>query len=206
MGSLAGYIAAICISVAATYLSQFVVPKIKIMYWLPHNFMYTVPAGQVGPHQPALPPASAQSPASGAAQPAPSLKLLTHAVIVQNFGRQTAPWIEIVHRRRPDFFQLYPSLDYTESTTPAGEHVLRINSVARKEWFTIQFLSWLNMPELLYIRSSAGHASPMPWMYVRRFPQWVYLFFRMLLVVGSGFCAYWLIKGAIFVFALMHAR
>jgi hypothetical protein len=196
MGSLAGYIAAICMSVAATYLSQFVLPKVKIRYWLPNHFMYSIPASQISPQQPAPPTLLA----------APPLKLLTHAVIVQNFGRQTAPWVEIVHRRRPDFFQFYPSLDYTESTTPAGEHVLRINSVARKEWFTIQFLSWMTMPEFLYIRSTAGHASLMPWMYVRRYPQWVYHFLRALVVMGIGFCTYWLIKAGFFVFQLMHAR
>src|SRR5580698_4906198 len=100
MGSLAGYIATVCVSVVAAYLSQLLLPKIKIMYWLPHNFMHTVPAGQGGLQQPALPPASGQPPPSGVGQPAQTIKLLTHAVTVQNFGRQTAPWVEIVHRRR----------------------------------------------------------------------------------------------------------
>ncbi|HEY5175842.1 MAG TPA: hypothetical protein VII95_09800 [Terriglobales bacterium] len=202
MDSLAGYIATVCASVAATYLSQFLKPKVKILYWLSHSFLYTIPANQLNPANSAqaLPPAPAQQAAAGQpAQPA-SFLLLTHSVTIQNFGRDTADWVEIVHRRRPDFFQLYPSLNYTESTTPAGEHVLRIESVAPKEFFVIQLLSHAHQPEFLYIRSTAGHASPMPWMVVRKYPQWVYGLMWLLMLTGVGFGAYWLIKGALFVF------
>ncbi len=108
-----------------------------------------------------------------------------------------------MHRKPPDFFQFYPSLNYTQSTTPAGEHVLRVNSIASKEWFSIQFLSYLNVPELLYIRSTAGHASLMPWMVVRKLPLWVIQLFRILILIGSGFCAYWLIEAGVFLFRLM---
>lgn len=136
-------------------------------------------------------------------QPQPFL-VRTQAIVVQNFGRKPAEWVDIVHRRKPDFFQLYPSLNYTESTTPAGEHVLRINSVASKEWFTIQTLSYLTPPELLYIKSPVGHASLMPWMTVRRYPQAVYITMQLLMAVGAVVCAYWLIKGGAFLLKLLR--
>jgi hypothetical protein len=198
--SLAGNIGSLCVGIAVAYLSQFVLPKIKILYWLSHNFMHSVPMGQ--PQQGA-PPLNQQQLALPQAEPQ-VFKILTHSITIQNFGRQTADWVEIVHRRRPDFFQLFPSLNYTEGTTPAGEHVLRVESLASKNWFTIQFLSYINMPEFLYIKSPAGFASPMNWMPVRKFPQWVYGILQVLILIGSGFCAYWLVRGAIIVFRLMH--
>ncbi len=202
MEPLAGYVATVCASVAATYLSQFLKPNVKILYWLSHNFLYAIPTNQLNPANSAqaLPPASAEPAAAGQPAPPASFLLLTHSVTIQNFGRETADWVEIVHRRKPDFFQLYPSLNYTEGTTPSGEHVLRVESVAPKEYFVIQLLSYVRPPEFLYIRSAAGHASPMPWMVVRKYPQWVYGLIGLLMLTGAGFCAYWLIRGAIFVF------
>lgn len=204
MDSLAGYIATFCVSVAVGYVLQFLRPKVKLRYWISHNFLYTISANplrlQALPSPPTTPPP---------AQPSQALtaNLLTHSLTVQNFGRESAKSVEIVHRKRPEYFQFYPSLDYTETTTPAGEHVLRVDSVAPKEWFTIQFLSFLHQPELLYIRSSAeGHASPMPWKVVRQYSQWVNGILWMLMIIGSGFCAYWLIRVGIFLFKLMHVQ
>jgi len=119
---------------------------------------------------------------------------------IQNFGRKAAGWVEIVHRKKPDFFQLYPSLNYSEITTPAGEHVIRVESLAHNEYFTIQLLSYVHQPEFLYVRSDAGQAKPMPWMVVRKFPRWAYGGVQLLILVGAGFSAYWLIRFAMFVF------
>lgn len=204
MDTLAGYIGLVGVSVAATYFSQFLRPKIKIRYWFQHNFMYTMP-WNVQPQQPLL-----QGAPPVAAGPAPQpgvggiINVLTHSVTVQNFGRKSAEWVEIVHQRRPEFFQLFPPLDYLESTTPAGEHVLRVKSIAPKEWFTIQFLSFLQRPELLYVRSPIGHASLMPWVVIRQFPAWLGRVAWLLVATGSVFYSYWLIRAGIFLFKLMR--
>jgi len=100
---------------------------------------------------------------------------------------------------------LYPSLNYTETTTPSGEHIIRIESLAHREYVTLQLLSYVRQPELLYIRSEAGHASQMPWMVVRKFPKWAYAAVQLLVLIGAGFSAYWLIKVAIFVFKDQHS-
>ncbi len=103
------------------------------------------------------------------------------------------------------FFQLYPALNYTENTSTTGEHTLRVQSLASKEFFTIQLLCYTHLPELAFIRSTAGHASPIPWMTVRKFPRWVYVLMRLAMIIGAGFCAYWIIKGGIFVLKGMGA-
>jgi hypothetical protein len=131
--------------------------------------------------------------------------LLTQSVTLQNFGRESVDWVEIVHRRRPDFFQLNPALNYTESTAATGEYTLRVQSLASKEFFTIQFLSYTHMPELAFIRSPAGHASPMPWMIVRKYPRWVHVLMWLVMIIGAGFCAYWIIKGGMFVLKGMRS-
>jgi hypothetical protein len=150
---------------------------------------------------PALPPGPAPVAGNMPGLPGPPANffLLTQSVTIQNFGHESADWIEIVHARRPDFFQLHPALNYTESTAQTGEHTLRVGSLASKEFFTIQFLCYTHMPTLAYIRSPAGHASPMPWMTVRKYPSWVYAAMWLAMLVGAGFVAYWIIKGGTFV-------
>jgi len=202
MDTLAGYIASLCMGAAATYLSQFLKPKVKIRYWLAHSFMYTIPNNQANPTPnpaPALPPPPAGNPVPPPIAP-PNFLLLTQALTIQNLGRESAAWVEIVHRRKPDFFQLYPTLNYTENTTATGEHTLRVQSLAPKEFFTIQFLCYTHPPELAFIRSNAGHASLMPWLIVRKYPTWVYALMWFALIIGAGFAAYWIIKGAAFIF------
>lgn len=68
---------------------------------------------------------------------AANILLLTQSVTIQNFGRERADWVEVVHAQRPDFFQLNPSLRYTEKTAQNGEYTLRVESLAPKEFFTI---------------------------------------------------------------------
>lgn len=200
MDSLAGYIATLCVGAAGQYLSQFLRPKVKIKYWLSHSFIYKIPNNQLNPAPaaPALPPAAGNQAAPPAAPT--HFFLLTQSVTIQNFGRECADWVEIVHVQKPDYFQLQPSLNYTENTSPiTGEHVLRVESLAPKEFFTIQFLCYTHMPALGYIRSEAGHAALMPWMIVTAYPKWVYATIWLTILTGAGFCAFWIIKGSIFV-------
>jgi len=198
MNSLAGYLATICVTVIATYLSQFLRPKVKILYWLPHRFMYSIPSNQLNPvpggTQIISPDGTVLTPPAAP----PTYLLLTQALTIQNFGREPAEWVEIAYRQKPDFFQLHPALNYTETTAPSGEHILRVRSLAPKEYFTIQILGYTHMPELAFVRSPAGHASLMPWMTVRKYPRWVYALMRLTMIIGIALCAYWIIKGGLF--------
>lgn len=197
MDTLAGYIASLAVGAIGTYLSQFLKPKVKIRYWQSHNFMYTIPSAN-----PNALTISGPVAAAGNAPPPPAMPnfmLLTQSLTIQNFGREKAAWVEIVHAARPDFFQLHPALDFMEHTSPTGEHTLRVQSLAPKEYFTIQFLCYTLPPNLSFIRSEAGHASPMSWMTVRKYPKWVYTLVKALTVIGAAFCVYWIARGVLFV-------
>lgn len=206
LDSLGGYIGSIFVGAIGQYLSQFLRPKIKIRYWLFHDFLYTIPANQLNPAPNAAPAlraapnpsrATVAAAAPAAAAPPAHFLLLTQAVTIQNFGRETAEWVEIVHRQRPDFFQLQPALNFTEAISPTGEHTLRVQSLGPKEFFTIQFLCYTHRPEASLVRSPAGHASPMQWMIVKRYPRWFYELLRIMVFAGVGCTGFWIIKGGI---------
>jgi hypothetical protein len=44
----------------------------------------------------------------------------------------------------------------------------------------------------------------MPWMTVKKYPRWVYSLLWLMIIIGAGFCAYWIIKGGLFVFKGVH--
>ena len=49
-----------------------------------------------------------------------------------------------------------------------------------------------------------GHASPMPWMVVPKYPMWFHSILRLLMLIVAGFSAYWLIRGTIVVLRGLH--
>lgn len=59
---------------------------------------------------------------------------------------------------KPDFFQFAPSIQYEERILDNGHFILHISELGPNEYVTVQLLSYTQVPELLNIRSDAGHA------------------------------------------------
>lgn len=173
MDTLAGYVATGVVSLLVGLALRELESKVKIVYWSPHQFLFQIPT--------------------------PRLDLFTHSITIQNIGRKAAEHVEIIHKRRPDFFKLQPALDYEESATPAGEHVVRVKSLGPKELFTIEFLSYATVPELQLIRSKAGQATSIPIQFYRVFPRWYRAILIGLFFIGLGFVIYWLLRATFFI-------
>lgn len=173
MDSLTSYIVTGFVMLVVGLLLRELEPKVKIVYWSPHYFFFQVTQ--------------------------PKVDLLTQSITVQNTGRRRAEEIEIVHKKKPDFFKLQPALDYEEDLTPAGEHVIRVKSLGPKEFFTIQFLSYATVPELQYVRSTAGHAQLIQTQFQRVFPRWFNAFVVLMMLIGIAFVVYWMIQVGVFI-------
>jgi hypothetical protein len=161
-------------------------PKVRLVFWVPHSFLFHIPI-----------PADSTAPAL---IPGTSAQLLTHAITIQNLGRRTAENVEIVLQTKPDYFQLAPALPYAESVTPAGQHVISVNTLARREFFTIEFLSYVSHPNPLVIRSTAGAAESMPVQSFRVIPPLLARIAWVLIFIGLAFTVYW--GGRIVMFVL----
>ena len=153
---------------------KFIKPKSKLVIWFPHNFLFQ--------------------------EVEPGVNLHTQTYTIQNLGSDNAKIIDIVHRRRPDFFRLQPQLDYVEKTATGSEHIISINTLAPKEFFSLEILSYRNLPEFLYVRSNDGYAKPITFSLQRVLPKWAQYLLR--LILGMGFATilygiYWLSNKAI---------
>ena len=174
MDDLTKIIAAGAISFGVGYALRFVEPRSKVVWWSPHAFWFDLDAEK-------------------------TRAVFTHSLTIQNIGRKAAECVEIVHRTRPELFKLNPSLDFTEVTTPDGQHIIRIASLARREFFSIEFISAKAIPELLYVRTKDGHSERIPIQPQRIFPRWYLGLLQGFILIGIAFTIYWLIRAGIFI-------
>src|SRR6266496_2650020 len=168
MNPVAGYVATGIVSLTVGFLLQRLAPKAKLVYWLPHSFFFDLKAEKV--------------------------VLQTNALTIQNTGKRPAESVEILHKTRPDFFQLSPSLPFTETTRPAGEHVITVPHLGPNEYFTLQLLSYKTVPNLLNIRSKEGPAVQIPIQSQRVYPGWFNVTAALLMLLGLGLVLYWLVQ------------
>lgn len=173
MEGLAGYVATGIVSLAVGLLLRSLEPKAKVVYWSPHTFVFDVPN--------------------------PKVILKTDSVTIQNIGRREAEDVEVIFKSRPDFFKLQPSIPYSEHNNPDGEFLLRVPTLGPKEFFTLQILSFVTIPNIQSIRSKAGPASLIQVQFQRQFTRLVQLLLVAILLVGIGFLSYWLIQAVVFI-------
>lgn len=171
MDNLAKYIATGVVSLIVGLLLRNLEPKSKLVYWQPHYFLWQLEEPQV--------------------------TLKTDSITLQNLGRRPAENVEVVFKSRPDFFQIAPSLPYTEKISPNGEFVICINALGPKEFFTLQLLSYATLPTVQNIRCKDGQGQFIQIQLQRQYPRWVYYLSALLLLVGAGFVAYWVIAAAL---------
>ena len=95
---------------------------------------------------------------------------------------------------RPDCFDFSPPVPYEEETSTNGHFTFRVRSLAPKESFTLQLLSYTKLPNVLNIRSKAGNAERLPFHIQRIFPSWINLLAVYLMVTGLGLTFYWLLR------------
>lgn len=172
MNTLGGYIATIIVSLIVGYLSRFIEPKSKLLCWSPHNFLFNLKKENV--------------------------VMQTNSLTVQNWGRKPAEGIEIIHKTKPDFFEIQPSIGFSESLNPNGEHVIHVPTLGAKEWFIVQLLSYKTVPQLQNVRWKDGQGK---WIHIapqRVWPRPLAISLNILTLIGIGNILYWLIRAVHF--------
>ncbi len=173
MDDLTGRVVTGVVTFVAAYTLNQLEKKPRVVWWHSHNFLFTLPS---------------QQNAEGVQIPA--FQILTNSITIQNMGRKTASFVEIIHKSRPDFFMLQPALNYSESYTPTEGHVIRIESLGPKEFFGLELLSHVRVPELLSIRFDNGHARLINTRNFQEYPPYVIKILLFLVLAGIGACGF----------------
>lgn len=177
MEAYQGYMITSLLSLFVGYLLTHLQPKSRLSFWIPHTFTFNV-----NEH---------------------SLSLATASLTLQNLGRKQAEKVEILHRTRPDFFQFSPAVNYAESTTPEGHHVITIDALGPHESVTLQMVAYRTQLQPLTIRSKDGLAQPVPTRIQRVFPAWMLRFATGFMLIGFGCTAYWIARAAYLVITII---
>jgi hypothetical protein len=165
--AIAGYVATGVVSLGVGLALQRLKDRPKLLYWIPGSFLFQLKA--------------------------PVIALRTDSLTIQNVGRMPATDVEIVHQARPDHFQFSTQINFTEITTPTGEHVIQIPSLGANEHLNLQLLSHTNQAVLLNVRSAEGRATPIAVHLQRIYPRAVNWLAGVLMLLGAGLLAYWAI-------------
>jgi hypothetical protein len=173
MDQLIPYIATGLVSLVVGLLLQRFQARPKLLYWVPGSFLFNVSD--------------------------PKVALRTDSLTIQNTGRLPAHNIEIIHEQRPDHFQFSTALEYTESTTPDGRHIIKIPSLGSQEHINIQLLSHSQSPVLSNVRCAEGQAQLIQVHLQRIYPNWLLALVGLVILTGAGFTLYWLIKAIVFI-------
>src|SRR5437016_4988439 len=177
MDSLASDIARIVVVVIIGLILRELAPRSRVVYWLSHNFQFTVGGGNI----------------------------TTHAITVQNTGRKRAEAIQVVHASQPHLYQMWPARVHTGAMQPSGNtnvHVIEVAELGPGEWFTLEFLSAGVPPaQFLHIRSKDGYAQPVSVALHWAVPVWQNRLNTLFNLAGFGFLAYWVLKALSLIWA-----
>tara|TARA_R110001599_G_scaffold288481_1_gene491338 strand:+ start:20 stop:559 length:540 start_codon:yes stop_codon:yes gene_type:complete len=168
MDPLLGIVITAILSFLVGFALQRVAGKPNLKYFLPGQFLYQLTE--------------------------PKISLQTDSLTIQNFGKQTATNIEIIHKEKPDHFQFSQAISFTEEQNPSGEHLTKIKSLGPNEYINIQYLSHTKVPVLLNIRSDSGQAKLIQVQFQQLYSYWVRFLAGALMLTGFGLILYLLIK------------
>ena len=118
----------------------------------------------------------------------------TDGVTIQNTGRRPAKNVEIHLACSPRNFQIQPSMDFEEITSPSGVHIIRMPVLGAKEDVAFQVLYYDEIPNILQIRSDSGPAKHVAVWLTRRWPYWINITVAFLFLLGAGFGAFFGIR------------
>ncbi len=161
----------VAIIVVAGLILKFVGPWSRVIYWLSHDSYFKIPAD------------------SG-----PDVEIRTQQLIILNTGWKRADDLEIVFRDKPDYFNIN-YVTYEATTQDNGNYIIKIESLGRKESFSVDLLSLTKLPVLNHMRSKDGPAKLVATRYLEVVPKAYSFIIWSFLIIGGCTSLYLAIKG-----------
>lgn len=117
------------------------------------------------------------------------LTINTRTIFIQNVGRAPAEDIEVHLTGKPEHFQIWPTFNYTCDTNPESHYVVKVGSLGRREYFTIEMLSSNDnvLPIVTRVRTRQAEAKSVPMAPMQVFPKWLGQFFVATAMISAFF-------------------
>jgi hypothetical protein len=126
----------------------------------------------------------------GAAANGDALDVVTQELWFQNTGRAPVEDVEIVFNWKPQHYELWGPRAHSEALLADSRFILRLPSLAAKEFVALSLLDTRELPAVVNVRSKNSNARQLPIIPVRQFPQWFYLAATLLMLLGLSTAIY----------------
>lgn len=168
------FVQAVILTLITILITQIALAKGKLRWSLRHQHYYSVP--NMGPNGTDLP-------------------IITQELWFNNTGRAAVEDIEIVLNWNPMHFEIWSPRQHDPGIDPNGRLIIKLPSLAPKEFFTVSLLDTKELPALVNVRSKNSEGKRIDMMPVRQFSTTVNAFIAILMLIGLATLIYWLLSG-----------
>jgi hypothetical protein len=163
-------------------ITQIALAKGKLRWSLRHQHYYSVP--NIGPNGTDLP-------------------IITQELWFNNTGRAAVEDIEIVLNWNPMHFEIWSPRQHDPVIDSNGRLIIKLPSLAPKEFFAVSLLDTKELPALLNVRSKNSEGKRIDMMPVRQFSRTVNVSVLVLMLIGITTLIYGLLSGLSYVWVLL---
>ncbi len=143
-------------------------PIVKLQWGLSHGFIHSL-----------HPINREQEP------PLPAISVHTTSYIMINQGKKTAHNVVSTFNYQPASIEIWPQRDFETSVNPNGKYIIKFDTLAPKEQFSINLITIdRHAPDLLNVRCDEACGQQINIWPVRQWPQAFLYFLTMLLAFG----------------------
>jgi len=157
--------------VGALIIERLVRPKSRVIIGARHEFTFLLRANEQQPQ---------------------ARLIRTRDVTVQNMGRGVARSVDIIFNYRPEHFEIWPSVRFTESVNPDNRFIIRVDRLNPRQYVQIEMLSGNELPRLMEVSYEGGQGVEKDTAWIIR-PKKAIVFSIFSLALFGLFCLIYLI-------------
>ncbi|WP_113180928.1 hypothetical protein [Agrobacterium cavarae] len=122
------------------------------------------------------------------------LSVVTQELWFNNTGRAVVENVEIVLNWKPQHYELWTPRDFSQQVLPDGRLIIRVPSLAAKEWFSLSLIDTKQLPTIVNVRSRNGEAGEILMLPTRVFSQTINIVAAVMMLTGLATIIYALIS------------
>ncbi|KQR34064.1 hypothetical protein ASF91_09055 [Rhizobium sp. Leaf155] len=122
------------------------------------------------------------------------LNVVTQELWFNNTGRAAVEQVEIVLNWRPQHYELWSPRDFSQQMLPDGRLIIRIPTLAAKEWFSLSLIDTKQLPPIVNVRSRNGEGREILMSPTRVFSQTINIVAAVMMLTGLATIIYALIS------------
>lgn len=125
----------------------------------------------------------------------PPTLVYTKEIWIQNVGRAPVSDVEVIFAATPDHFDIWPQRNFTTTQNPNGNLVIKVDSLNKREYFTISMLQTaVETPLVTNVRWTGGVGKQRAMAPQQVYPKSVLIAVQLVILFGVFSMLYFLLR------------